>query len=176
MLIAARNAIADPPSPPDPATVWIECGPTPRRIDAIEVRLRRLVDSSEPAVVFSSLVRLCVPAFSDACWVDIVEGGRVGYRVGYPQPIVDAAPSTTHAGRSIVTAFESHLPGWAPYTGVMTSLWYTRRSTAADEERASAIVDRAMRMIRGERLADPDRSRLACAGPRTELRSQLRSR
>ncbi len=173
MLTSVPAATANPCSP-GPATVWFDPGAAPRRIDAIEMRLRRLVDSSEPAVVFASLVRLCVPAFSDACSVDIVEGGRVRYRVSYPQPSIGAAPPAADAQSSVVTAFESHLPGWASYTGVMTSLWHTRSPTGADEERAAVIVDHAIRMIRRERLADPVRSRMAPA-PGRAVRAQLRS-
>lgn len=124
----------------------------------MEIRLRRLVDSSEPAVVFSSLIRLCVPTFNDACSVDIVEGGRVRYRIDYPHEAACPSSAASAAGHSVSTNFASHLPGWPSYTGVMTSRWHTRRPCAEDADRAADIVDNAVRMIRRERLADPVRS------------------
>jgi hypothetical protein len=139
-----------------------------RRADDIDADLRRLVDSAEPAVVFSSQVRLCVPTFSDACWVDIVEGGRVRYGVSFPPLIVGPTSALPSAERRVVTAFESDLAGWTGYTGVMTCLWHSRPSTTEDEDRAAEIVDHALRMIRRERLASPFRpSQCASASTRS---------
>jgi hypothetical protein len=165
-----------PPPSIGGATSPVARGPALRRVDGVELCLRRLVDSAEPAVVFASLVRLCVPAFSDACSVEIVEGGRVRYGVSFPPRIVGPASSLPYAERCVVTAFESELPGWAGYTGVMTSLWHTRRSTTEDEDRAAAIVERAVAMIRTERLADPLRSGRPWSESVPERRSQARSR
>lgn len=149
MSVPALTIDADPGTPANRR-------PACRRIDDMDVRLRRLVDSSEPAIVFTSLVRLCVPAFSDACSVDIVEGGRVKYRIDYPQ---QPAPTDAVDGNRITTKFASQLAGWPSYSGVMTSVWHAYRPTVDDEDRAASIVTRAIGMILRERLADPVRSR-----------------
>ena len=151
-------------------------GRTRRQIDDMEMRLRGLADSSEPAIVFSSLIRLCVPTFNDACSVDIVEGGRVRYRIDYPRDSSCAASAARADGRSVATTFASDLPGWPSYTGVMTSFWHDRRPTAQDAERAASIVDNAIRMIRRERLADPVRTGLAFALATTQRHMEHRSR
>ncbi len=161
MLTSVPYPSLGPAGPTGRATDRVERTRTPSRIDGIELRLRRLADSSEPAVVFTSLVRLCVPWYCDVCTVDIVEGGRVRYSVSYPKSSVGSPATVPNAEQSILTAFESDLPGWASYSGVMTSRWLTRRSTAEDEDRAASIVEHAVRMVRSERLADPVRSRLA---------------
>ncbi len=64
----------------------------------IAATMRLLVDSAEPAVVFSSLAHLCVPAFSDACTIDIVEQGEIAYRIAYYRS--DLAPPTPRATSS----------------------------------------------------------------------------
>ena len=53
-------------------------------VDDVFAYVKRLVGSVEPAIVFSSLVALCVPGFSDFCTADITEGGRVSYRIAAP--------------------------------------------------------------------------------------------
>jgi hypothetical protein len=159
-----------------PATARSQRDAAPARIGGIEFQLRRLADSSEPAVVFSSLVRLCVPAFCDVCSIDIVEGGRVRYRISYPQLSGGPSAPAPDGQSSVITTFESGLPGWASYSGVMTSGWHDRRANAEDDARAAAIVDHAIQMVRRERLADQTRPGLVPDALKNELRSQLRCR
>jgi hypothetical protein len=160
--------------PGGPATARSQSDGVLSRIGGVEFQLRRLADSPEPAVVFSSLVRLCVPAFCDVCTIDIVEGGRVRYRVSYPQPTAGPSAPAADGQSSVVTTFESGLQGWASYCGVMTSAWLTRRTDDEDEARAAAIVEHAIRMVRRERLADQTRPSPVPDALRNDLRSQLR--
>ena len=153
---------------PDPLSAG-----TPQRLDDVVVRMRRLVSSPEPAIVFSSLVRLCVPLFCDACSVDIVEGGRVRYRISYPPQFVPAPADSTDS-QQVVTEFDSALAGWSGYSGVLTHRWNDHTATAEDEARAAAVVKHAIDVIRRERLDDPLRS---AVGPvAAPLRRQARHR
>jgi hypothetical protein len=174
MLSSTSKSAVHPRPPGGPATARSERDGVPSRIGAVEFQLRRLADSSEPAVVFSSLVRLCVPAFCDVCTIDIVEGGRVRYRVSYPQSTAGPSAPAPDGQNSVVTAFESGLQGWASYTGLMTSVWHTRCANDEDEARAAAIVEHAIRMVRRERLADQTRPSPVPDALRNDLRSQLR--
>lgn len=126
---------------------------------------RRLVGAVEPAIVFSSLAGLCVPGFSDLCSVDIVEGGRVRYRIAAPHTGGDPATSSGSTGADpqvaevfkLRTTFDSALDGWASYTGVMVHSWFDYLPTAEDEERAARLVGHAIRVIADERRDDPMR-------------------
>ena len=123
-------------------------------VDDVFGYIRGLVGSVEPAIVFSSLTALCVPSFSDFCSVDIVEGGRVRYRIAAPRP----QPGTPARARELFevrTTFDSALDGWAPYSGVMVNSWRSYQPNDADEARAARVVGQAIRAIRDERLADP---------------------
>jgi hypothetical protein len=140
--------------------------PAPRHIDDVELRMRRLVGSVEPAIVFSSLIRLCVPLLSDACTVDIVEGGRIRYRIHFPVDAAAMVATGTYA-HQLETAFQGQLHGWPSFAGVMTSRWLTRRPTAHDEARAARIVAHAVRRIRRERLEDSTRSAIDSTGSAT---------
>ena len=104
------------------------------------------------------------------------------YRVSYaqlggsPQAGGGASAPAPDGQSSVVTTFESGLPGWASYSGVMTSGWHARRVNAEDDARAAAIVDHAIRMVRRERLADRTRPGLMPDALSNELRSRLRCR
>jgi hypothetical protein len=176
MLSSTSKAAADSRPPGGPATARSQRDGVPSRIGAVEFQLRRLADSSEPAVVFSSLARLCVPAFCDVCTIDIVEGGRVRYRVSYPQSTAGPSAPAPDRQSSVITTFESGLQGWASYSGVMTSVWHARRLNGQDEARAAAIVEQAIRMVRHERLADRTRPSPVPDALQIGLRSQLRCR
>ena len=134
--------------------------------DDVFAYVRRLVSSVEPAIVFSSLVALCVPGFSDFCSADIIEGGRVRYSIAAPRPGERPANnrSTDPAGLfQVCTTFDSGLDGWPPYTGVIINRWRDYQPSEEDETRAARIVGHAIRVIREERLADPMRPAVASA-------------
>jgi hypothetical protein len=145
----------------------------PVHIDDLLLRMRHLVDSTEPAIVFSTLVRMCVPMFCDVATVDIVDGGRVRYRVRHPQHPGPQAAGLP-ADHELVTPFESHLPGWPSYSGQLRSGWFARAATTQDESRASAVVDYAIHLIDRERAADPVRSPRGFPTARTQPGSNYR--
>lgn len=131
-------------------------------VDDVFAYVRRLVGSVEPAIVFSSLVSLCVPGFSDFCSADIVEGGRVRYRIAAPhgkERATGEGPKEQNAKNAelflVRTTFESALDGWASYSGVMIHRWRDYQPGDEDEDRAARIIGHAIRVIRDERLNDP---------------------
>lgn len=127
-----------------------------------------LVASAEPAVVFSSLARVCVPAFSDTCTVDIVEHERAAYRISYPlttHTATSAAHRTARFGHlaehrhdtchRVSTRFAS-LPttNAAAYFGVITHTWRHHAPTATDAAHAQLLTDHAVAAITNERRTD----------------------
>ena len=129
--------------------------------------LQGLVRSAEPAVVFSSLAHLCVPAFSDACTIDIVEQGQIAYRIAYHRS--DTASVDTLLGtvsdRSVSIPFTSCSldPADPGFVGVITHRWRSRRPTVADRNHVAALVRRCVRAVAEERrdaagLAVPDQA------------------
>jgi hypothetical protein len=62
------------------------------------------VFSDEPAVVLSSLARSSHPHFSDACAVELSEGGTAIFQVSFPMPDESAFP----AGSGSVPAGPAH--------------------------------------------------------------------
>lgn len=120
--------------------------------------LRHLVRSCEPAVVFTSLTRLCVPTFADACTVDIVELGQLSYRIshGVDQVVTEAAGA--HAYLMVRTAFCSPHSERAQdrYRGVITYLWGRHRPTPADAARAAVLARHGVETVHRERLEHGD--------------------
>ncbi len=112
-----------------------------------------LVASAEPAVVFTSLARRCVPAFSDRCIIDLAEDDNVAYRIDYPGSARPAVPSADPAHlRTRVTA----TPGTAqrPYSAEVLHTWDHYTPTVADAAIAQLLVTRAVAAIDQERLDD----------------------
>jgi hypothetical protein len=131
----------------------------------IATRLRYLVRSAEPAVVFSSLAHLCVPTFSDACIVDIVEQGQVAYRIAHHPGDMSLTDITIDplSKWSVVTRFADGAVGndrdrEGGYAGVMIHLWRHRCASSADQARAAVLARHAVNVVTEERrLADPHR-------------------
>ena len=129
--------------------------------------MRHLVVSAQPAVVFTSLAALCVPAFSDECRIIIEEEGHVGYRIIRPVPdpgsqlaaLSQEYVSREGGSRQLVGARIVRTPIVAMqlsgerYRGVVVHHWHTgRHPTRADVARAQRIVDRAVVTVHQERL------------------------
>jgi hypothetical protein len=112
--------------------------------------LTKIVASAEPAVVFTSLVRLCVPTICDAASVTICEDGGPTYGLSWPHDF-EAAESdedcvlTSISGR----ASEFH----SAYIGVL-ALSYSRRHVVGDSVVARLLVKRAVATIAQERFSD----------------------
>jgi hypothetical protein len=124
-----------------------------------------LVASTEPAVVFSSLAKLCVPAFSDTCTVEIVEADRADYRIGYPpvgstprsQPVGLANMAITDPadGHAISNQIEAPpIAGYSHYTGVITHTWREERADHTNAVIARLLLDCAVAAVHRERLAE----------------------
>ena len=69
----------------------------PHRVDVSNVvaRLRHLDASAEPAMVFSQLSAVFVPAFCDEVSIDLVEDGGHRYRIRRPSSANGAAIGTS---------------------------------------------------------------------------------
>jgi hypothetical protein len=132
-------------------------------LDAMLAAVSRLAPSVKPAVVFGNLAELCVPAFSDACAIDITELGSDAHRVWHPhaprgvrRPF-DPAPVLT--GRPtpslLCIPFESppHDPGSA-YHGVFAYIRHAREFRPGMAAIAGLLVDRAVATVTQQRLAD----------------------
>lgn len=130
--------------------------PAWKRIHRVAAGSDGLVLSCEPAVVFASLARSCVPEFSDSCTVNIVEEGH-GYRIEYPSS--PHVPFTRVGPNAIHTRFESVKPSVRTYSGVIVHSWLTHEPTPADVEHVELLVRYAVSLIDRERIKpDPDRS------------------
>lgn len=122
----------------------------------------RLVPSAEPAVVFTSLARLCVPLFSDACTVDIIEGST-SYRISQPPGHDDATSPLPSDLRTIHSRFESpEMTHGGAYAGVIVHAWRTHEPTSTDIAHAEVLAQLAVTIINFERAIsrysrdDPD--------------------
>ena len=129
--------------------------------------MRHLVVSAQPAVVFTSLAELCVPAFSDDCRIIIEEEGHVGYRIIRPVPDPGSQLAAlsqeyvTRAGgsRQLVSEHTVRTPILAMqlsgerYRGVVVHHWRTgHHPTRTEVSRAQRILDRAVAAVHQERL------------------------
>lgn len=112
--------------------------------------LKALVSSSEPAVVFSSLVRLCAPTICESATVTISEPDEQVCAVSWPRDAVDHH----HEQRStVVTPFEAAAAGDHPgYRGVV-SLRFGAPDPATPVL-AQLLVDRALATVERQRLVE----------------------
>ena len=122
--------------------------------DSFLAALTHLVASIEPAVVFSSLAKLCVPAFSDECTIDVVQLEQPDYRISYPHVTPCASRAAQpHPGQQLVTVFDVVVEDGssARYSGVVTFAWWRAVPGAADLVIAQLLTDRAIAVIDQER-------------------------
>ena len=125
--------------------------------------IERVVDgimySDEPAVVLSSLARSSIPAFSDACAIELSEGTDALFRVSFPPsdepselPDEDVFPQVGEA--SVATPFQaSSGHGFASFAGVVIHSWAGRHPVAGDAVIACLLVDHALAILQRERMA-----------------------
>jgi len=120
-----------------------------RDLRSIAAGLHHLVRSAEPTVVFSSLAKLCIPAFSDECTVDLAEDGCPGHRIAYPCPDgagTGSASAGTHL--QVCTAVESLPEDVGPaYSGVIVHTWVSFVPGPAESLVARLMADRAVAAI-----------------------------
>lgn len=124
--------------------------------------------SAEPAVVFSSLAKLCVPAFSDGCTVEILEAEGACYRISYPRMSTEQSPnhesypcvtptSTAASGATfdIRTRIEAPAAAGCPaYSGMLIHTWNGPAPAAGCTAVARLLVELAVASVQRERLAD----------------------
>jgi hypothetical protein len=118
-----------------------------------------LVASPEPAVVLASLAAVCASAIADECWGTIVQEG-VTRPLGTAPPA--GALSESPTPRKLALAGENQLTlsfrqgAWEHYpefSGTMTWRWHDRdRPTRSDGVIAQLLVDRAIELVRAQRL------------------------
>jgi hypothetical protein len=125
--------------------------------------IERVVDgimySDEPAVVLSSLARSSIPAFSDACAIELSEGTDALFQVSFPPsdepsglPDEDVFPQVGEA--SVTTPFQaSSGHGFASFAGVVIHSWAARGLVAGDAVIARLLVDHALAILQRERMA-----------------------
>ena len=118
--------------------------------------LRCLVRSSQPAVVFTSLAHLCVPAFSDACTVDIIEHDELAYRIAHRPAETADGPVDADGYRAVRAPFTSPPNQGGDerdrYSGVVTYLWRSRQPTPVDVARAAVLARYAVLAVHEERI------------------------
>jgi hypothetical protein len=125
----------------------------------IERVIARIVPSDEPAVVLSSLARAGIPAFSDACAIELSEGTEALFQVSFPLPDEDEDESEVEAvsparGISVTTPFQaSSGHGFASFAGLVMHSWAGRDAGPDDAIIARLLVDHALVILRRERMA-----------------------
>lgn len=134
--------------------------------EVLPLALRNLRRSAEPAVVLSSLARLCVPCFSEGCAVELSEGLDPVFKVSFPPPREDPGPrdglwhgSDPPTGTTIITAFEMPSADGCPsFSGHVMHSWALQPMATGAAVIARLLVDHALAVIRYERLAERTRA------------------
>lgn len=133
-------------------------------LEPILQALDGLVASAEPAVVFTSLTRLCVPLLCDAATAAVMTADQA-YKTAWP---LRMAPREDHAlvreamaGRQVVSHNAVLTPilgrsteGGPDYRGVLTLAFHTSSPSAHHGMLAQLVIERAVAVIERERLAD----------------------
>jgi len=151
--------------------------PLPDRIvdsAAVLSALRQMVSAAEPAVVFTSLAAVCVPALCDGCRIDIEEDGAEMYRISYPRHELSVVgggvpEDPARAGGSldqrvgeqwVSTPFLVDAVAGVPgYRGVVVHCWREGyRPRAVEAALARSAVDHAIALISQQRLTDQMRA------------------
>jgi hypothetical protein len=119
--------------------------------------LSRLPGSSDPVVTFAHLARACVPAFADACQVELSDGKEALFRVRHPVGPADGPDQAEaqavgpHPG--LLTPFRvASRTGYPSYAGVVTHWWAGRAPTEGDAVIADLMVKHAIALVDRERL------------------------
>ncbi len=119
--------------------------------------LSRLPGSDDPVVTFARLARSCVPAFADACQVELSDGKEPLVRVRHPASPADgldqAEAQAVGPHPILLTPFRvASRTGYPSYAGVMTHWWADRSPTKGDAVIADLMVKHAIALVDRERL------------------------
>jgi hypothetical protein len=119
--------------------------------------LSGLRGSDDPVVTFGRLARACVPAFADACQVELSDGQEPPFRVRHPAGPCDdpdraeAQPAGSHP--ALLTPFRAtSRTGYPSYAGVVTHWWGNRAPAEGDAVIADLMVKHAIALVDRERL------------------------
>jgi hypothetical protein len=113
--------------------------------------------SDDPVVTFARLARACVPAFADACQVELSDGKESLFRVRHPVGQADgpdrAEAQAAGPRRILLTPFRAaSRTGYPCYAGVVTHWWADRAPTEGDAVIADLMVKHAIALVDRERL------------------------
>lgn len=130
------------------------CTPKPGRPVRPLHRVRGpvLVRSSEPSVVFTSLIHASTPRLSDWCSVDVTEDPDTRYAI---EPFVGRAedPSGTLWAHSIRTQVHGLAGGGLPrYAAWVTHSWRSSNPAPAAMRKATSLAQKAGCIVAQERL------------------------
>jgi hypothetical protein len=119
--------------------------------------LSRLSGSDDPVVTFASLARACVPAFADACQVELSDGTETPFRIRHPGSSTDGPDLAEAKGADprpiLLTPFRTApRTGYPSYAGVVTHWWAGRAPTEGDAVIADLMVKHAIALVDRERL------------------------
>jgi len=139
----------------------IAAGLTPwRDPTAVLTAVEQLVASPEPAVVLASLAAVCTPVIADECWGTLVQDGvaqpispaAAGVLSEPPTPTPWAMPLAGE-DRFTLTFGQSAWEQYPEFSGTMTWRWQDRdRPTSSDKVIAGLLLDRAIVLVRAQRL------------------------
>lgn len=124
-----------------------------------------LVASAEPAVVFTSLARLCVPVLCDAATITVTTADQLAYQAKWPWNVASPEDSAlvreAMAGRQVLSHNAVLTPirgkstdGVLDYQGVLALNFHTSRPSPSHSVLAQLVVERAVAVIERERLAE----------------------
>ncbi len=164
------DIFATRPTSPDLTARWsVLPTTTPDRIDVVRAvaGLRHIDPSAEPAMVFSHLAAVCVPAVCDDMVIDLVENGQA-YRIrrpaadrqdkSRPSPLLEdgsLASRGTMLGPDSVTLTIPPAPdsAGAPFHGRVDCRWRDGYvPTLSDASLIELMVDHAAALVVRERL------------------------
>jgi FCD domain/ANTAR domain len=119
--------------------------------------LSRLRGSDDPVVTFARLARACVPAFADACEVELSDGqeslSRVRHPVGQAGGPDRAEAQAARPRRILLTPFRvASRTGYPSCAGVVTHWWAGRAPTEGDAVIADLMVKHAIALVDRQRL------------------------
>ncbi|MEO7261434.1 MAG: ANTAR domain-containing protein [Jatrophihabitantaceae bacterium] len=127
---------------------------------AVLAAVRQLAASPDPAAVLTSLAAVCAPAIADECWGTILQEGVT-------QPISIAVPARAEqfptpatwmmplaGGDQLTLSFsQSVWEHYPEFSGTMSWRWHDRdRPTRSDKVIAQLLLDRALELVRAQRL------------------------
>jgi hypothetical protein len=127
--------------------------------------LDELVASAEPAVVFTSVTRLCVPLLCDAATATVLTADQQAYQTKWPwnatdqqdcsflEEVMASRQLVTH--NAVLTPIVGRSTERAPdYQGVLALNFHTSSPSPSHGVLAQLVVERAVAVIERERLTD----------------------